>query len=188
MPTSPLVAYATGTSGARVTYTNPTAKNGTTVLTVSCTPSSGSTFVPGKTTVTCTAIGGTIPATFTVWVQYQAPSDGSFFLFPIKSDGSSVFGCGRPVPVRFKLTGASANITNLVAKLTVTKISDTIPPAVNSTSDETIDDTDFTFKYRAVFKLYAYRWKTSNQTQGTYRLSAVLGDGVTHQINVGLKK
>jgi hypothetical protein len=188
VPASPVVAYATSTSGAKVTYTKPTAKNGSTVLNVSCTPSSGSTFIPGKTTVTCTATGATSQATFTVWVQYQAPTDGAFWLFPLKADGSSVFCIGKPVPARFKLTGASANITNLTATLKVTKISSTVPSAINSTSDETVDDTDFIFKYRSLLKWYAYRWKSSNQAQGTYRLEAVLGDGVTHEINVGLRK
>jgi len=58
----------------------------------------------------------------------------------------------------------------------------------DSNSDETADDTDFVFKYRPLFKLYAYRWKTRDQTQGTYRLTATLGDGVVHQINVSLKR
>jgi hypothetical protein len=90
--------------------------------------------------------------------------------------------------VRFKLTGASAGVTDLAAKLVVTKLSNT-PQAgsVLVTSDETVDDTDMTFKYRSLLKWYACRWKTSNQTQGTFQLRADLGDGVTHQINVSIK-
>jgi len=187
VPTSPIVAYATCTAGAKVTYAKPTATNGSGgVCPVTCTPDSGSMFAPGKTTVTCTAPGVASPATFTVWVQYQAPTDGSFFLFPIRPDGSSVFRIGRPVPARFKLTGVSAGITDLVAKLVVTKTSSSVQGTFQSTSDETVDDTDFVFKYRSLLKIYAYRWKTSNQPQGTYRLEAVLGDGVTHKINVSL--
>jgi hypothetical protein len=73
------------------------------------------------------------------------------------------------------------------AKLIATKISDTIRGTVEDASDETIDDTDFIFKYRSGPNFYAYRWRTSNQTQGTYQLKADLGDGVVHQINVSLK-
>jgi hypothetical protein len=91
------------------------------------------------------------------------------------------------VPVRFKLTGASACITNLVAKLVVTKVSSAVQGTTEDTSDETVDDTDFLFKYRAAFKQYAYRWKTSSQTPGTYQLRADLGDGVSHVVNVSLK-
>jgi probable HAF family extracellular repeat protein len=192
VPSSPIVAYATGTSGAKVTYAGPTATDAVDGgVAVKCLPASGATFAPGKTTVTCNAAdrGGraAIPATFTVWVQYQAPTDGTFFLLPIRPNGSSIFRVGRPVPVRFKLTGASAVITDLQAKLVATKISSTVQGTSEDTSDETVDDTDLVFKYRALLKWYAYRWKTSNQTQGTYRLEAVLGDGVSHSINVSLK-
>jgi hypothetical protein len=142
------------------------------------------------TTVECTASdrsGNTGRATFTVWVQYQAPSDGTFFLKPIRANGSSIFKIGRPVPVRFKLTGASADITNLVARLIVTKVSNAIQGTTTDDSDETVDDTDFIFKYRKEKGFYAYRWKTKDQTQGTYQLRADLGDGVVHQVKVSLK-
>jgi hypothetical protein len=186
-----IAPFATSTSGATVSYTKPTA---TDVVdggrTVTCTPASGAQVPVNKTTVTCTASdtrGNTSTATFTVWVTYQAPTDGTFFLFPLRSNGSSIFKIGRPVPARFKLTGASQNITNLVAKLTVTKISNTVQGTVMDTSDETVDDTDFIFKYRPLLQFYAYRWKTRDQTQGTFQLKADLGDGVLHQINVSLK-
>ncbi|HXI60652.1 MAG TPA: HYR domain-containing protein, partial [Polyangia bacterium] len=87
----PITAFATSTAGARVTYTLPKAVDaidGTRPVT--CSPASGTTFPPGKTTVTCTAAdktGNTAPAAFTVWVQYQAPSDGTFFLAPIRANG-----------------------------------------------------------------------------------------------------
>jgi hypothetical protein len=55
------------------------------------------------------------------------------------------------------------------------------------TSDETVDDTDFIFKYRSGPRRYEYRLRTSNQTQGTYRLRVDLGDKVVHQVNVSLK-
>jgi len=149
------------------------------------------TLVSGATTVNCSASdlsGNTATATFLVWVQYQAPSDGTFFLKPIRPNGSSVFRIGRPVPVRFKLTGASAGITNLSARLVVTKISDAVQGTAEDTSDETDDDTDFLFKYRPVLKFYSYRWKTRDQMQGTYLLRAELGDGVVHEIKVSLRR
>jgi hypothetical protein len=186
-----IVAYATSTSGVKVTYALPPATDAVDgPRPVTCTPASGSTFAVNKTTVTCTASdthGNGASKTFTVWVQYQAPADGTFFLVPVRADGSSIFKIGRPVPARFKLTGASAGITNLTAKLTVTKISNSVQGTIVDTSDETVDDTDFIFKYRSLLKFYAYRWKTTGQSQGTYLLKAELGDGVAHQINVSLK-
>jgi len=186
-----IVAYATSVAGAKVTYTKPIAIDAVDgVRPVSCAPPSGSIFPLGKTAVTCTASdksGNTTTATFTVWVQVQTDCDGTIFLPPIRSNGSSIFKIGRPLPAKFKLTGASADITNLVAKLIVTKVSNSIQGTAVDASDEIVDDTDFVFRYRPGPKLYAYRWKTSNLTQGTYQLNADLGDGVVHQINVSLK-
>ena len=186
-----VVAFASGTNGAKVTYQKPTAVDavdGTSK--VNWTPAPGSLFPVGKTPITCAASdlhGNTSRATFTLWVQYQAPTDGTFFLKPIRSDGSSIFRIGRAVPVKFKLTGASANITNLQAKLVVTKISDAVLGTAEDMGDEDGEDTDLTFRYRPGKQIYGYRWKTRGQTQGTYRLKANLGDDVLHEINVSLK-
>jgi alpha-tubulin suppressor-like RCC1 family protein len=187
----PITAFATATTGAKVTYTLPKAVDGVDgARPVTCAPASGAQFPLGKTSVTCTASDkhhNTSTAKFTVWVQVQAATDGTFFLAPIRPNGSSIFRVGRPVPVRFKLTGASANITNLTAKLVVTKISSSVQGTTEDASDETVADTDFVFQYRPALKWYAYRWKTTDQTQGTYQLKADLGDGVVHQINVSLR-
>jgi hypothetical protein len=187
-----IVAYATSTGGATVTYALPTAMDDVDgPRPVDCSHPSGALFPPGRTTVTCSAsdvAGNTTAPSFVVWVQYQAPADDSFFLRPIRPDGSSVFRVGRPVPVRFRLSGASAGITNLTATLTVNKISDAVQGTADDVSDETVEDTDFTFKYRPLLRLYAYRWKTRDESAGTYRLSAELGDGVTHAVNVSLRR
>jgi alpha-tubulin suppressor-like RCC1 family protein len=191
VPAAPVVAYATSTAGATVSYPTPTAADAVDgTRPVTCTPASGTTFPAGQTTVNCMssdARGNSSLATFTVWAQYQAPSDGTFFLPPVRANGSSIFAIGRPVPVRFRLIGASAGITNLTAKLVVMKVSDAIAGTTTDTSDETVDDTGFSFIYRPVLRWYAYRWRTRDQTQGTYQLRADLGDGVVHQVNVSLK-
>jgi hypothetical protein len=186
-----IVAYATSAGGACVTFTKPKAtdaKDGNRPVT--CTYASGATFPLNKTTVTCTAsdnCGNGTSVSFTVWVKVQAPTDGTFFLKPIVSNGSSIFHIGRPVPVRFDLIGASAGITNLVARFSFTKISNTIQGTVDDTSDETVDDADNLFKYKSGAGIYQYRWRTKDQTQGTFLLKADLGDGITHQINVSLR-
>jgi hypothetical protein len=187
----PISAYATSSAGAKITYATPKAVDAAEgTKPVSCLPASGQTFPLGPSEITCTSsdsFGNTATAKIPVWVKVQAPTDGSFFLFPIRANGSSIFRIGRPVPVRFELTGASAGITNLAAKLVVTKVSNTVQGTAEDTSDETDDDTDLLFKHRPLLKWYAYRWKTRGETQGTYRLRADLGDGVTHQINASLK-
>jgi hypothetical protein len=192
VPTTPIVAYATRATGANVTYPSITATDAIDgKRPVKCTTSSSAPFPLGKTTVSCSAAdksGNVATGSFTVSVQVQAPTDGSFFLAPIRANGKSIFRIGRPVPVRFRPTGASAGITDLTAKLAVTKLSNTVTGTTEDTSDETEDDNDFVFKYRPLLKWYAYRWKTRTETQGTYRLTADLGDGVEHTIVVSLKK
>jgi hypothetical protein len=186
-----VTAYATSTSGAVVRYTPPTAVDQADGPTpVSCSPASGATFPPGQTTVTCTtadARGNAGATSFVVWVRYQAPTDGSFFLRPIRANGSSTFKIGRPVPVKFRLTGASQHITDLHARLVVTKISEDVRGSADDESDEDGDETDLRFKYRRAQNVYGYRWKTRDETRGTYRLRADLGDGVVHQVDVSLK-
>jgi hypothetical protein len=185
------IAFATSTRGAKVTYDGPKASDAVDgARPVSCTPVSGSTFKPGKTPVTCTASDTrdhVATASFTVWVQYQAPADGSFFLKPIRAAGTSIFCIGRPVPVKFTLTGASKSISDVHATLVVSKISDKILGTTVDESDEDTNDTDFVFKYRRGPNVYAYRWKTKGQAPGTYQLRADLGDEVVHQVNVSLK-
>ena len=66
-------------------------------------------------------------------------------------------------------------------------MSGTITGNIDCESDEDGDDTDMIFKYRKTKGIYGYRWKTSNQTKGTYQLRADLGDGVTDVINLSLK-
>ena len=186
-----IIAYATSTAGATVSYVNPTATDAIDgPRPVTCAPASGTKFAPGKKTVTCTSSdlrGNTTSATFTVWVQYQS-ANASFFLKPPRDTGSSIFRIGRPVPVKFQLGGASKNITNLQSHLVVTKISDSVQGSVDDECDEDDDDTDFLFKYRPGQKLYVYRWKTRGETPGSYRLRADLGDDVVHEVIISLKR
>jgi alpha-tubulin suppressor-like RCC1 family protein len=188
-----IVAYATSIKGAKVTYIAPTATDAVDgVRPVTCMPASGSTFPVNKTTVTCSASdksGHSSQVTFTVWVQYQAPTDGSFFLLPLLANGKAVFPIGPlPLPVVFKLTGASASISNLTATFSATKTSSSVAgtTAISGTTG-TSPSAGTTFNYLSPLKLYDYLWRVSNQTQGTYQIGVNLGDGVSHQLNVSLK-
>jgi hypothetical protein len=91
------------------------------------------------------------------------------------------------VPVKFQLTGASAGITDLVAKLVVTRTSTEVRGTTDCEGDEDGEDTDMVFTYRRSKGLYGYRWKTRGESPGTYRLRAELGDDVVHEVDVSLK-
>jgi len=186
-----VTAYATSTAGAVVAYTIPTATDALDGSpSVDCTPASGTTFAPGKTTVTCTAadaVGNAAAKTFTVWVKFQAPIDGTFFLQPINPDGSSLFKRGSTIPVKFKLQGGSAGIADLAGHLAVAKVSNgVIGNYLEAISTAAADGGDV-FRYDAGAKQYIFNLSTKAMTAGTWSLSVDLGDRVEHTVNVSLR-
>jgi hypothetical protein len=191
VPTSPIVAYATCAAGAKVTYATPTANDAVDgKVAVSCKPASESQFVIGQTTVKCTASdahGNTSTASFTVWVKVQAPTDGSFYLQPINSDGSSIFKLGSTVPVKFKLTGASAGATDLVAKLTVGKVSSQVTGSAVEAVSTAASSSGGTYRYDAAGQQYIFNLSTKGMATGTWQLQTNLGDRVPHMVNISLK-
>jgi hypothetical protein len=80
---------------------------------------------------------------------------------PINGDGSSIFKLGSTVPVKFALTGASASITNLVAKIYVAKLSNGIEGSLVEATSNGAADAGNTFRYS--------------------------GDGVEHAIHISLR-
>jgi hypothetical protein len=190
LPTS-ILAYATTATGANVSWPAPTAVDDVDgPVGVTCTPSSGSFFKLGPTTVKCTATDSsgntTTPApTFQVTVQFQAPGDGSFFAQPINPDGSSIFKCGSTIPVKFSLTGASAGITNLVAHISVARISNGVEGTYVETTSNAAPDGGSLFRYSG--GQYIYNLSTKGMATGTWSIRADLGDGVNHSIIVSLR-
>ena len=189
VPTS-VAAAATSTAGARVTYvaTATDAQDG--ALTPNCVPASGTTFSPGTTTVRCTVVdhdGLPAAASFPVRVSYQAPTDGTFFGQPINPDGSSIFKRGSTIPVKFRLTGASAGITTLVARLYTAKITNGVTGTVVEAESNVPCDGGNTFRYDASARQYVYNLATKSLITGTWLLRVDLGDGVDHSVRVSLK-
>jgi hypothetical protein len=181
-----LTATATSAAGAVVTFTASATDTVGGPVSVNCTPASGSTFPLGTTTVTCTAAdpaGNTATRTFHVSVACA----WSGVLAPIKQDGSSIFRQGRTVPVKFRLTGASAGITNAIARLYVTPLCQNTAGDVN-TEDCTDDATDgYVFRYDPGAGQYLYNLRTRNLEPGTYQLQIDLGDGVPRTVRIGLR-
>jgi hypothetical protein len=81
----------------------------------------------GTTPVVCSTTdlaGNTTTGSFnvTVTLAQNFTHSWSGVLQPINPDGSSIFKWKSTVPVKFRLTGASAGITNLVATITYVKL------------------------------------------------------------------
>ncbi|HXU03155.1 MAG TPA: PxKF domain-containing protein, partial [Polyangia bacterium] len=182
-------APATSAAGAVVTYTATATDTKDGPLVPTCLPASGSKFPLGQTTVTCKVIDSdhlATEGTFTVWVQVQAPTDGTFFLPPINPDASSIFK-GGTIPVKFKLTGASALITDLTAHLLVAKISGGVSGTELEAASTSAADSGNVFRYDPASRQYIFNLSAKSMPTGTWSLRADLGDAVTHQVNVSIK-
>lgn len=184
--TGNVTATATSPSGATVTYSAPTAVDlvdGT--VPASCDVPSGSLFPLGSTTVTCSATdaaGNTGDKQFTVTVTLS----WSNVLQPINVDGSSAFKQGSTVPVKFTLTGASAGIGTVVARLYVQRIGagagselEALSTSAASTGNE--------FRYDASSGQYIFNLGTKKLTPGQYQLRIDLGDGVLRTVIISLR-
>jgi len=180
-------AVATSANGAVVSYTAPTATDivdGS--VAASCDKASGGVFALGSTTVTCTAkdaAGNTGAKSFTVTVT----AAWSNVLQPVNADGSSIFKLGSTVPVKFQLTGASAGITNLSARLYLQRVG----AGATGTTLEAISTSNATtgnlFRYDATSGQYIFNLNTKTLSAGTYQLRIDLGDGVLRTVNISLR-
>ena len=180
-------ATATSANGAVVTYAAPTANDivdGS--VAASCDKASGSTFALGTTAVVCTAkdaAGNTGTETFTVTVT----AAWSNVLQPVNADGSSIFKLGSTVPVKFQLTGASAGIRDLPARLYLQRVgaggTGTVLEAISTSSATTGN----LFRYDATSNQYIFNLGTKTLSAGTYKLRVDLGDGVLRTVNITLK-
>ncbi len=185
--TADKTAVATSENGTSVTFTAPTATDivdGT--VTATCDKASGSTFPLGTTTVTCSATdkaGNTDTKSFKITVT----TAWSNVLQPVNADGSSIFKLGSTVPVKFQLTGASAGIKDLSARLFLQRVgagaTGTVLEAV-ATSNASSGNL---FRYDATAGQYIFNLNTKPLSVGTYQLRIDLGDGVLRTVNISLR-
>jgi hypothetical protein len=112
----------------------------------------------------------------------------SNFLQPINNDGSSVFKLGSTIPVKFQLTGASASVGNLVARIYVAMMSNGVAGSEEEPFTNVNADAGNVFRYDAAAKQYIFNWGTKGLTEGTWQIRIDLGDNALHVVNVSLRK
>jgi hypothetical protein len=115
------------------------------------------------------------------------PYEWSGILQPIDADGSSVFKLGSTVPVKFRLIGASAGITNLVANLSVAKVTSFVTGTDIEAVSTAAATTGNAFRYDAATDQYIFNLSTKSLSKGTWRLSIDMHDGVARFVNISLK-
>jgi HYR domain len=179
----PIFETATSVAGARVSYLASAHDGRDGDVPVTCSAPSGGVFSVGVTEVQCSAVdssGNEVHGSFAVTVTYG----WSNVLRPLDPDGPNRFFRGRPVPVRFSLTGASRAIRNLEAHLFVAKVVGGVPgPELPAEPVGWRDQ----FHYKACDHEYVFYWSTRGLPVGRYRLRIDLGDGVTHTVPVELR-
>jgi hypothetical protein len=180
-------AIATSRSGARVGYTVTATDNVDPNPTVKCTPPSGSIFPLGPTTVNCAATdaaGNKSTGTFIVKVTVA----WSGFLAPVNQDGSSRFPLGLPIALRFALTGASANICDLPAKLFVAPLDAAGRPGTERPAAGLPPGAGNLFYFIPIINQYAMLLDTRPLTLGPWQLRVDLGDGEKHTQRITMVK
>ncbi len=208
---SPVLAVATGSSGAVVTFgVTATDSNGGMVTSV-CAPASGTVFPIGTTTVQCGAIdvsGVPFSASFTVTVGYRFIGFYQPLNDPISAlNPMSVFKGGSTIPVKFALayangasildTAASSIATACGATISLSRTSGTAPP-VDEVVTSSTPNTGSCFRYDATSHQFIFNLGTKGLTAAAlYELKAsVAGTAIvnpyltlqpTHTLTIGIR-
>jgi hypothetical protein len=180
---------ATSSSGSTATYQQATATDLVDgLVAVDCAPASGSTFVPGATTVHCSAIdaaGNEGTGSFEVNVLYGFNG----FYAPI--DNGAVFNtvkAGRAIPTKFSLSGdMGLEILSAGAPASQRIACDTWAPG--DEVEQTVTAGGSSLSYDVATDIYNYVWKTDAAWAGTCRqLTVTLKDGTQHSAKFAFTK
>jgi YVTN family beta-propeller protein len=107
---------------------------------------------------------------------------------PINADGSSIFKLGSTIPVKFQLTGTSAGITDLAAKVYVAKVSNSIAGTEQAATSTSAADSGNTFRYDSTSGQYIFNLATKSLSAGTWQVRIDLGDGTLNTVLISLTK
>ena len=118
-------------------------------------------------------------------IRVGAAYTWSGYLQPINPDGSSLFNAGQTVPVKFQLTGASAGVTNAVARLWVAKVTDNVVGTESKAGSTSAATEGHLFRYSD--GQYIFNLSTNGLATGTYQLRVDTGDGVPRLVNISLR-
>jgi hypothetical protein len=139
-------------------------------------------FALGATAVACAATdasGNRAQGGFAV----QVTVSWSNLLSPINVLGLSTFLRPLPVAVKFTLTGASAGITNLGARLFVAPVDGAGNVGAERPAPAALGNL---FRFVPLVGQYLLTLDTSGMAAGTWQLRVDLGDGVAHTARIKL--
>jgi hypothetical protein len=148
---------------------------------VTCTPSSGSGFPVGATTVLVTATDASGNSSQTSFTVTRAPMKFVGFLAPLSGTGTyakpaGTFKLGSTIPVKFQIFCDGAQVTSGVERVRIAKFTsatqlgdpiDATPTGNSSTGDECVYGVDH----------WQFNLNTKGLTTGIYDLQVDLSDG-----------
>jgi hypothetical protein len=184
------VAEADSALGALVSYEATATDAVSGPLPVECTPSAA----PGhpvlfplgeQSTVTCQATDGAGQTTSRTFVVRVVVS-WSDLLAPINPLGLTSFLRGLPIAVKFALTGGSAGIGNLPARLFVAPVDGAGNVGAERPAVGVAPAVENLFQYLPVAHQYLLTLNTLGMQAGVWRLRVDLGDGVPHFARIRL--
>lgn len=122
--------------------------------------------------------------------QFDIAYTWSNVLQPINVDGTSIFKLGSTVPVKFQLTGASATVANLTARIYVAAVTNSVVGTELEAVTTSAADAGNTFRYDSVSGQYIFNLGTKTLAQGAWQLRIDLQDGspTPHTVMISLKK
>ena len=185
LPASLQVA-ATSAQGARVTFTAAATDTVDQAPWIACAPASASDFALGATQVACTgtdASGNTAQGGFAVRVAVS----WSDLLTPINPLAVTTFLRGLPVIAKFALTGSSAGITNLGARLFVAPVDGAGNAGPERPAVAVAPALGNLFQYSPLVGQYLLTLNTAGMQAGIWQLRVDLGDGIPHIVPIGLR-
>jgi hypothetical protein len=120
-------------------------------------------------------------------VTYYIRYNFGGFLWPIKTDGSSIFKKPNEVSIKFQLKDANGNyVNNAIAKLSLSIIGPTIGEKYLQSS--TTATNGGVFKYNSKDKIYYYNLETKGLASGTWQIRVNINDGSSNAVNIFLQK
>jgi hypothetical protein len=121
--------------------------------------------------------------------QFDVAYTWSNVLPPVNPDGTSLFKLGSTVPVKFRLTGASAAVANLPARISVAPVvNGAVGEAIPATSTSAADSGNL-FRYDSLSGQYLFNLSTKALAQGTWQIRIDLQDAspVSHAVIISLR-
>ena len=138
----------------------------------------------GANTITLTVSDGHTSATDTVVINVRYAFGG--FLPPLTAGSRTTFRLGSVIPVKFHLSYASgASATSAIARITLQQYSGSDPVGV-AVEGVSVSSADSGNLFRLNGDTYSFNLSTKLLSAGTYAIQAVLDDGTTQSIEIGL--